>query len=129
MGTNLKIQFALARFDPQGNPHPGYNVVVNDSYFADPGSVREVQLFRGSPFELNRMRIPSRQDLVLLLQELNEVRTQEARGSRDQNPQISAAPDPASAGIGAVAWALGKSAPTLSSRSTALRSFVVLVWV
>ncbi|MBA3501878.1 MAG: M43 family zinc metalloprotease [Myxococcota bacterium] len=38
MGTNLKIQFALARFDPQGNPHPGYNIVVNDSYFADPGS-------------------------------------------------------------------------------------------
>ena len=38
MGTNTKLQFALARFDPQGNPHPGYEVVVNDSYFADPGS-------------------------------------------------------------------------------------------
>jgi hypothetical protein len=37
-GTNMKIQFALARFDPQGNPHPGYNVVTNDAYFADPGS-------------------------------------------------------------------------------------------
>ena len=38
MGTNTKLQFALARFDQQGNPHPGYEVVVNDSYFTDPGS-------------------------------------------------------------------------------------------
>ena len=38
MGNNTKLQFALARFDPQGNPHPGYEVITNDSYFEDPGS-------------------------------------------------------------------------------------------
>jgi len=37
MGTNAKIKFVLARFDPTGNPTPGYEYVTNDSYYADPG--------------------------------------------------------------------------------------------
>jgi hypothetical protein len=37
-GANVKIQFALARFDPQGNPTTGINRVTNNAYFNDPGS-------------------------------------------------------------------------------------------
>ena len=37
-GTNAKIKFVLARFDPQGNPTNGIDVVTNDTFFADPGS-------------------------------------------------------------------------------------------
>jgi pregnancy-associated plasma protein-A/PKD domain-containing protein len=38
MGTNGKIKFVLARFDPQGNPTNGIDVVTNNTFFADPGS-------------------------------------------------------------------------------------------
>jgi hypothetical protein len=38
MGTNAKIQFVLAKLDPSGNPTTGVEIVVNNTYFADPGS-------------------------------------------------------------------------------------------
>ena len=38
MGTNAKIQFVLAKLDPQGNPTTGIDVVTNNTYFNDPGS-------------------------------------------------------------------------------------------
>ena len=37
-GTNAKLQFVLARFDPDGQPTTGIDVVTNDSYFQDPGA-------------------------------------------------------------------------------------------
>ena len=39
-GTNGKIKFVLARFDPMGNPSTGIDRVTNDTYFAegDPGT-------------------------------------------------------------------------------------------
>jgi hypothetical protein len=37
MGNNTKIKFVLARYDPMGNPTPGYEIVTNDSYYTDPG--------------------------------------------------------------------------------------------
>lgn len=37
-GTNAKIQFVLAKLDPNGNPTTGIEVVTNDAYFSDPGS-------------------------------------------------------------------------------------------
>lgn len=36
-GHNIKLQFVLAQFDPDGNPTPGYDVTTNNSYFNDPG--------------------------------------------------------------------------------------------
>jgi hypothetical protein len=38
MGTNAKLQFVLAKLDPSGNPTTGIDVVVNNTFFADPGS-------------------------------------------------------------------------------------------
>jgi len=37
-GANAKVKFVLARFDPQGQPTTGIEVVTSDAYFADPGS-------------------------------------------------------------------------------------------
>lgn len=37
-GSNAKIKFVLARWNPQGQPHPGYQVITNDAWFDDPGS-------------------------------------------------------------------------------------------
>jgi hypothetical protein len=37
-GTDTKIRFVLARFDPSGKPTTGIEVVTNDGYFKDPGS-------------------------------------------------------------------------------------------
>jgi PKD repeat protein len=38
MGNDAKIQFVLAKLDPQGNPTTGIDVVTNNTYFNDPGS-------------------------------------------------------------------------------------------
>lgn len=38
MGSNAQLQFVLAKFDPQGNPTTGINVVTSNQYFNDPGS-------------------------------------------------------------------------------------------
>lgn len=38
MGNNAKIQFVLAKLDPNGNPTTGIDVVTNNTYFNDPGS-------------------------------------------------------------------------------------------
>ena len=37
MGNDAKIEFVLAKFDPQGNPTTGIDVVTNNAYFNDPG--------------------------------------------------------------------------------------------
>jgi hypothetical protein len=37
MGTNIKLQFVLAKLDPMGNPTTGIDVVTNNTYFNDPG--------------------------------------------------------------------------------------------
>ncbi len=37
-GNNAKLQFVLAKLDPNGNPTTGIDVVTNNTYFADPGS-------------------------------------------------------------------------------------------
>lgn len=37
-GTDTKIRFVLARFDPDGKPTTGIEVVTSDGYFTDPGS-------------------------------------------------------------------------------------------
>lgn len=36
LGNNVRVKFVLARFDPQGNPTPGYQVVTNNEFFTDP---------------------------------------------------------------------------------------------
>lgn len=36
-GTNTKIKFVLAKFDPNGQPTTGINFVTNNQYFNDPG--------------------------------------------------------------------------------------------
>ncbi len=36
-GTNTKIKFVMAKFDPNGQPTTGINVVTNNQYFNDPG--------------------------------------------------------------------------------------------
>jgi Pregnancy-associated plasma protein-A/PKD domain len=38
MGTNAKVKFVMARYKPDGTATPGYEVIVNDTYFDDPGS-------------------------------------------------------------------------------------------
>lgn len=38
-GTNAKLQFALAKRDPQGQPTTGIEVITNDTWFADPGTI------------------------------------------------------------------------------------------
>jgi hypothetical protein len=37
-GTNTKIKFVLAKYDPAGNPTTGIEYITNDAYFIDPGS-------------------------------------------------------------------------------------------
>lgn len=37
-GANAKVKFVLARFDPQGQPTTGIDVVTSDAWFEDPGS-------------------------------------------------------------------------------------------
>ena len=37
-GANSQIQFALARFDPAGNPTNGIDRVVSNTFFTDPGA-------------------------------------------------------------------------------------------
>ena len=37
-GHNSKIKFVLARWTPDGQPTPGYQVITNDTWFEDPGS-------------------------------------------------------------------------------------------
>ncbi|MGE0869552.1 MAG: M43 family zinc metalloprotease [Kofleriaceae bacterium] len=36
-GTNTKLQFVLAKRDPQGQPTTGIEVITNDTWFNDPG--------------------------------------------------------------------------------------------
>jgi PKD repeat protein len=40
-GTNVRVRFRLVDKDPQGRPHPGFEYVVNDAFFNDPGPSAE----------------------------------------------------------------------------------------
>lgn len=53
-GTNAKIQFVLAKLDPNGNPTTGIDVVTNNAYFADPGSSAQNAMKRALKWDPRR---------------------------------------------------------------------------
>lgn len=53
-GTNAKLQFVLAKLDPNGNPTTGIDVVTSNTYFADPGSGRQNAMKRALKWDPTR---------------------------------------------------------------------------
>src|SRR5262249_48278330 len=54
MGTNMQLQFVLAKYDAAGNPTTGFEVVTSDTYFNDKGPTAKNMMKRALAWDPTR---------------------------------------------------------------------------